>query len=106
MSEAQPRTRDRPAPAPAREIADVERQLRESTTEGVEVIVGQNGARVYFGTWEPNPAFRGELLAGLCTAIAESEHWGLSRIHDPMEREDSQLVSSAVTVVRAGDDDE
>jgi len=106
MSEAQGRATDRPALEAAHEIAAVEHNLRAVGAVEAVVVDARPESRVYFGTWEPNPAFRGELLAGLCTAIAESEHWGLSRIHDPMEREDSQLVSSAVTVVRAGDDDE
>jgi len=104
MTEAQTRG-PRPAPAPAHEIADIEHRLRESTTEGVEVIVGDAGARTYFDTWEPNPAFRGELKAGVATAVAQSDHWGLSRIHDDLEGEDG-VVHSAITVVRTEGADE
>ncbi len=96
----------RPDRGTAHEIAAIERDLRASTTEGVEVIVGQTGARLYVDTWEPNEADRGTLLAGLCRAVADTDYWELARIHDPLPRDDSQLVSSAVTVRRVeGEDD-
>ncbi len=39
-------------------------------------------------------------------AVADSGYWELARIHDPRERAASQLLSSAVTVLRVeGEDD-
>ena len=88
------------------ELALVERELVWSSVEGHEVLVGDGGgARIWFDTWEPNPAFRGDILAGICTEIATSEHWELVRVHDPLER-DEGMVRSGVTIRRdPGDGD-
>jgi hypothetical protein len=99
MSDAQPRTRDRPAPAPAHELADVEHNLRAvGAVKAVVVDARPASARLYWDTWEPNEATRSRTLAGVCTAIATSAHWQLVSVHDPLERE--QMISNAVTVRR------
>ncbi|MCW8172577.1 hypothetical protein [Natrialba swarupiae] len=85
------------------ELADVERNLRRSSTEGVEVSAspdGRGGVRIYFDTWAPNEAHRGRLTASVTTAVVESDGWELVTIHDPLERtsDDTRLVQSAITV--------
>jgi hypothetical protein len=86
-----------------REIAEVEKKLNQTATEGYEVRVDESGGRIWFDTWEPNPAFRGEIVANICTDIAESDHWELVRVHDPIER-DSGLVQAGVTMRRTDGD--
>ncbi|MFW6434822.1 MAG: hypothetical protein ACOCY1_00430 [Halovenus sp.] len=84
------------------ELALLERDLRESRAIDCEVRAADTGARVWFDTWEPNPATRGEITASVCSKIAQSEHWELVRVHDPMEREDG-IVQSGVTARRERD---
>lgn len=86
-----------------REIAEVEKKLHATATEGHEVRIDESGGRVWFDTWEPNPAFRGEILANICTDIAESEHWELVRVHDPITR-DSGIVQTGVSFLHVGGD--
>lgn len=101
MSKTVPR--DRPDAAAAHALATIERDLR--ATDGVHDItvrVEASSGRLYWDTWEPNPATRGRILAGVCSAIATSTHWELVTVHDPMERE-SGMISNAVTVRRSDD---
>lgn len=99
-------TRTRPDADPAHELAAVERDLRRSTgVHEPEVRVTGDSARLYWDTWEPNPATRGRILAGVCTALARSTHWDLVTVHDPMERE-GEMISNAVTIRREDEDDD
>lgn len=99
-----PETAKRLAPGPSREIAAIERGLR--ATAGVidpRARLSATSARLYWDTWAPNAALRGEVLATVCTELATSDHWALVTVHDPMERE-GQQISNAVTVRREGED--
>lgn len=98
--QAPPQAGDRDA---LHELAHVERKLHESTVIDHEVIADDSGARLWFDTWAPNPAFRGEIVAGICSEVAASESWGLVRVHDPLERENG-TIQAGVTVRREGDD--
>lgn len=83
-------------------VASIERDLR--ATDGVQdvvVRVGDSSARLYWDTWEPNEATRGEVLAGVCRAVAQSIDWRLVTVHDPIERE--QQVSNCVTLARTSE---
>jgi hypothetical protein len=83
-------------------VANIERDLRATDgVQDVEVRVDDQSARLYWDTWEPNEATRGEVLAGVCRAVAQSVDWRLVTVHDPMERE--QHVSNCVTLARTSE---
>lgn len=100
---------DEPTPdrAALHELANLERNLRDSSTHGVDVSTDPNArsARIYFDTWETNEHHRGSLTASLVTAIAETDAWGLTTVHDPLERDNGQaLIQSAFSLLRTEDD--
>lgn len=86
------------------ELAHVERQLRaDERVAGCELHITGDSARVYYDTSEFNESSRGTITAKICTVIAQSAGWDLMTVHDPLEIDDSHLVSSALTIAAGGD---
>ena len=82
----------------AQEIASVERDLRKSTTESVDVLLVPTGGRIHFRTLTPNETFRASITGSLVTAITETDEWAVDRILDPLEDTDDGTIETAVGI--------
>lgn len=76
-----------------REIAAIERQIRGSSVEGVAVRVTDSGARLAWLTSSMASHFRGSFLASVVTAVANTTHWEVMTVHDPLEEDDGRMQS-------------
>jgi hypothetical protein len=83
-------------------IAEVERGLRGSTVEDVEVRIGGDGARLSFVTGRYAEHFRGSILASSIEALRGSA-WHISTVHDPLDV-DEQGTQSMLTLLLDEDD--
>lgn len=87
------------------EMARVERLLRDDErAEDPVARVGQQGAKVSWESWELNEHARGSLTATVANEIAATEAWGLSTIHDPVERDGRVTSMLSVVYVEADRD--
>lgn len=98
--------RSRPSPQAAHDLAEVEQHLRSvGGIRNVDINVGEQSARLYFDSWEPNEHTRGSAKTAVITMLADSEYWHPVTLHDDIEQDDG-LLSSALTVRKDGDADE
>lgn len=72
-----------------RELAELERQIRESTAPmDVSVRITQDTVRIGYNTYEGKESTRSRLRAHIAREIIESDRWDLVTIRDGVELED------------------
>ena len=86
------------------ELAEIERQLRGSSTYADHVEVGRTAARISWETGRHNEHFRSRITASVTRTIVEAEHWTLEVVHDPLEKPEQATTQSMITVRAAGVD--
>jgi hypothetical protein len=83
-------------------IAEVERGLRGSSVEQVEVRLGGDGARLSFVTGRYADHFRGSITASAIETLRGSA-WHVSTVHDPLDV-DGGGTQSMLTLLLDEDD--
>lgn len=86
------------------ELANIERLLRlDDRAIEPHVDVGNNGARISWNSLRHNSHARGSLTESVANEIASTEAWGLSTVHDPLQRDGE--VTSMLAVLYIPDED-